>query len=40
VLTDEASIMVGEYGSRLCALEGFEGHQKQANLRVRRFATA
>jgi len=40
VLTDEASVMVGEYCSRLCALEGFEGHQKQADLRVRRFATA
>lgn len=40
VLTDEASVMVGEYCSRLCALEGFEGHQKQADLRVRRFAGA
>lgn len=40
VLTDEASVMVGEYCSRLCALEGFEGHQKQADLRVRRLARA
>ncbi len=40
VLTDEASVMVGEYCSRLCALEGFEGHQRQADLRVRRLARA
>jgi sulfopropanediol 3-dehydrogenase len=40
VLTDQASVMVGEYCSRLCAVEGFEGHQKQADLRVRRFAKA
>ena len=26
VLTDEASAMIGEYCSRLCALEGFAGH--------------
>src|SRR6201995_5378554 len=37
VLTDEASSMVGEYCSRLCALEGFAGHGEQANLRVRRY---
>ena len=37
VLTDEASALVGEYCSRLCALEGFAGHGEQANLRVRRF---
>jgi sulfopropanediol 3-dehydrogenase len=37
VLTDEASAMVGEYCSRLCALEGFTGHGEQANLRVRRY---
>ncbi|MBO1078544.1 histidinol dehydrogenase [Roseomonas haemaphysalidis] len=37
VLTDEASAMIGEYCSRLCALEGFIGHGEQANLRVRRF---
>ena len=35
VLTDEASALVGEYCSRLCALEGFAGHGEQANLRVR-----
>jgi sulfopropanediol 3-dehydrogenase len=37
VLTDEASALVGEYCSRLCALEGFSGHQEQADLRVRRY---
>ena len=37
VVTDEASAMIGEYCSRLCALEGFSGHGEQANLRVRRY---
>ncbi|MFC7554949.1 histidinol dehydrogenase [Pseudoroseomonas wenyumeiae] len=37
VLTDEASASIGEYCSRLCALEGFTGHGEQANLRVRRY---
>ncbi|PXA86568.1 histidinol dehydrogenase [Nostoc sp. 3335mG] len=37
VLTDEASAMIGEYCSRLCALEGFAGHGEQANIRVRRY---
>jgi sulfopropanediol 3-dehydrogenase len=29
--------MVGEYGSRLCMLEGFVGHAEQCNIRVRRY---
>ena len=37
VLTDEASALVGEYCSRLCAMEGFSGHGEQANIRLRRF---
>ena len=37
VITDEASSMVGEYCSRLCALEGFAGHGEQANVRIRRY---
>lgn len=37
VLTDESSAMIGEYCSRLCALEGFAGHGEQANIRVRRY---
>ncbi len=37
VVTDEAATMVGEYGSRLCMLEGFVGHAEQCNVRVRRY---
>ena len=37
VLTDEAAAMIGEYGSRLCMLEGFVGHAEQCNVRVRRY---
>ena len=37
VLTDTASTIIGEYCSRLCALEGFAGHGEQANIRVRRY---
>ena len=37
VLTDEAAKMIGEYGSRLCMLEGFVGHAEQCNIRVRRY---
>ena len=37
VITDEASSQIGEYCSRLCALEGFAGHGEQANIRVRRY---
>jgi sulfopropanediol 3-dehydrogenase len=37
VLTDEASALVGEYCSRRCELEGFQGHKEQADLRVRRY---
>ncbi len=37
VLTDEASVALGERCSRLCMLEGFVGHAEQANIRVRRY---
>ncbi len=37
VTSDEAAAMVGEYGSRLCMLEGFVGHAEQCNIRVRRY---
>jgi sulfopropanediol 3-dehydrogenase len=37
VLSDEASVLIGEYCSRLCMLEGFAGHAEQANVRVRRY---
>jgi sulfopropanediol 3-dehydrogenase len=36
VTTPEASALIGEYCSRLCALEGFMGHKEQADIRVRR----
>lgn len=36
ILTDEASVQIGEVCSRLCALEHFAGHQEQADIRVRR----
>ena len=37
VTTNEASALVGRYTSRLCMLEGFQGHAEQANVRVRRY---
>jgi sulfopropanediol 3-dehydrogenase len=37
ITTDSAAAMVGEYGSRLCMLEGFVGHAEQCNIRVRRY---
>ncbi|MET2828275.1 histidinol dehydrogenase [Mesorhizobium shangrilense] len=37
ILTDEASVLVGEYCSRLCIMEGFAGHAEQANVRLRRY---
>ena len=37
ILTDEAAVMLGEYGSRLCILEGVVGHAVQCNIRVRRY---
>lgn len=37
-VTEEASVVVGEYCSRLCALEGFAGHKEQADIRLRRYA--
>ena len=37
ITSDEAAAMIGEYGSRLCMLEGFVGHAEQCNVRVRRY---
>ena len=37
VTSRQASVMIGEYCSRLCALEGFAGHKEQADLRLRRY---
>jgi len=36
-ITPEASVVVGEYCSRLCAIERFWGHKEQADLRLRRY---
>ncbi|MFN3390302.1 MAG: histidinol dehydrogenase [Meiothermus ruber] len=36
-VSPEASALIGAYGSRLCALEGFWGHKAQCDLRVRRY---
>ncbi len=37
-ITEDASVEVGKYCSRLCALEGFFGHKEQADIRLRRYA--
>jgi len=36
-ITREAAVTVGEYCSRLCAIERFWGHKEQADLRLRRY---
>jgi sulfopropanediol 3-dehydrogenase len=36
-VSPEATAMIGEYCSRLCAIENFAGHKAQADLRVRRY---
>ena len=36
-ITEEASVVVGKYCSRLCAMEGFAGHKEQADIRLRRY---
>ena len=36
----EATAMIGEVCSRLCAIENFWGHKEQADLRVRRYGKA
>jgi len=37
VRTAEASALIGEYCSRLCAIENFAAHKAQADLRVKRY---
>ena len=37
IITYEAATLIGEYGYRLCMLEGFVGHAEQCNVRVRRY---
>ena len=36
-ITPEAAVKVGEYCSRLCAIERFWGHKEQADLRLRKY---
>ncbi|MGB0477735.1 MAG: histidinol dehydrogenase [Parvibaculales bacterium] len=36
-INEDASVMVGEYCSRLCRMEGFMGHKEQADIRLRRY---
>ncbi|TMO62511.1 histidinol dehydrogenase [Pseudoalteromonas aurantia] len=36
-VTQAASVVVGNYCSRLCAVEGFAGHKEQADIRLRRY---
>ena len=35
--TEEASVLIGEYCSRLCAIERFWAHKEQADIRLRRY---
>lgn len=35
-----SSVLIGQYCSRLCAIENFAGHQAQADVRVRRYSGA
>jgi sulfopropanediol 3-dehydrogenase len=38
VTNPASSAIIGEYCSRLCAIENFAGHQAQADIRVRRYS--
>ena len=38
--TQEASVIVGRHCSVICGVEGFAGHQRQADLRVERYSKA
>ncbi len=40
ITNPESSAIIGEYCSRLCAIENFAGHQAQADIRVRRYSDA
>ncbi len=39
-VTPEATVIIGEYCSRLCEIERFWGHKEQADHRVRKYAKA
>jgi len=36
-ITEDALVRLGEYCSRLCAMEHFAGHKEQADIRLRRY---
>ncbi|SMB81918.1 histidinol dehydrogenase [Deinococcus hopiensis] len=38
--TREASVLIGRHCSVICGVEGFAGHQRQADLRVERYGSA
>ena len=40
VTDPKSSALIGEYCSRLCAIENFSGHQAQADIRVKRYGGA
>ncbi|NWF71042.1 MAG: histidinol dehydrogenase [Chloroflexi bacterium] len=40
ITNTDSSALIGEYGSRLCAIESFSGHKEQCDLRVRRYKKA
>ena len=40
VTDPQSSALIGEYCSRLCAIENFAGHQAQADIRVKRYGGA
>lgn len=40
IVNAASSATIGEYCSRLCAIENFAGHQAQADIRVRRYSGA
>ena len=40
VTDPKSSVLIGEYCSRLCAIENFAGHQAQADIRVKRYGGA
>src|SRR5699024_3454068 len=37
ITSNESSVKLGEYANRLCKLENFEGHARQAQLRVEKY---
>ena len=38
VTNPDSGVIIGEYRSRLCAIENFAGHRVQTDIRVRRYS--